>query len=128
MAVQIKIKGNKETNEFKDAIALKEIFEKEFRDSSIDGDILIICNATLFGQDTKDVDLIALGSFDKYSQRIKSKAKSTIKNGERSDKENLEAGYVKQTSPYGVHRWEKQLKQEERTVFIKDFCFVIETK
>ena len=30
MAVKINIKGNRETSEYKDAIALKEIFENEF--------------------------------------------------------------------------------------------------
>lgn len=102
MAVQINIKGNKDTNEFKDAIALKELFENEFRNKSINGEILIICNATLFGQETKDVDLIALGNFEKYSLRIKSKARTSNK--------------------------DEELEQIERTVFINDFCFVIETK
>ena len=103
MAVKIRIKGNKETNEFKDAVALKEIFEFEFRTLKIEGEILIICNATLFGQETKDIDLIAIGKFDKYSLRLKSKSK-TSKNGE------------------GI------LEQEMRTIFINDFCFVFETK
>jgi hypothetical protein len=100
MAVSIKIKGNNETNEFKDAIALKEIFEAEFRNQDTNGEILIICNATLFGQETKDIDLIAIGKFDRYSQRIKTKSKTN--NGE--------------------------LEQELRSVFINDFCFVFETK
>ena len=101
MAIKIKLKGNQETAEYKDAIVLKEIFENEFRNSSVDGEILIISNATLFGQDTKDVDIIVLGKFDKYSTRIKTKSKL-------SDKTILE--------------------QKDRTLFINDFCFVIETK
>ena len=100
MSVRIKIKGNNETNEYKDALALKEIFELEFRDGQVNGEILIICNATLFGQETKDVDLIAIGKFEKYSQRIKTKHKSS--NGTED--------------------------QQMRTVFINDFCFVFETK
>ncbi|PKG42529.1 DNA/RNA helicase domain-containing protein, partial [Psychroflexus sp. MES1-P1E] len=100
MAVKINIKGNKETNEFKDAIALKEIFESEFRNAQIDGEILILCNATLFGQSTKDIDLIAIGKFEKYRQKIKAKSKS----------------------PDG------ELEQKMRTIFINDFCFVFETK
>lgn len=100
MSVKIKIKGNKETNEFKDALALKEIFESEFRNAQIDGEILILCNATLFGQSTKDIDLIAIGKFKKYHERIKAKSKS----------------------PDG------ELEQKIRTVFINDFCFVFETK
>ena len=101
MAVKVKIKGNTETNEYKDSIILKEIFESEFRNIPIVGEILIICNATLFGQDTKDVDIIVIGKFEKYSTRIKTKSKL-------SDKTILE--------------------QKERTLFINDFCFVIETK
>lgn len=100
MAVSIKIKGNNETNEFKDAIALKEIFEAEFRNKDTNGEILIICNATLFGQETKDIDLIAIGNFEKYRQKIKTKS--------RANKEDLE--------------------QKMRTVFINNFCFVFETK
>src|SRR5690606_24122775 len=100
MAVKIKIKGNPDTNEHKDALALKEIFELEFRSGQINGEILIICNATLFGQETKDIDLIAIGKFEKYSQRIKTKHKS----------------------PDGIN------DHEMRTVFINDFCFVFETK
>ncbi|MBP8975546.1 MAG: AAA family ATPase [Bacteroidetes bacterium] len=100
MSVKIRIKGNQGTNEYKDAIALKEIFENEFRNKSINGEILIISNATLFGQDTKDVDLIVIGKFEKYSIKVKTKAK--IK--------------------------DKEFKQEERLLFISDFCFVIETK
>ena len=100
MAVSIKIKGNNETNEFKDAVALKEIFEAEFRNQDTNGEILIICNATLFGQETKDIDLIAIGKFEKHSQRIKAKSKTN----------------------------NEVLKQELRSVFVNDFCFVFETK
>lgn len=101
MAIKYKIKGNTETNEYQDAIVLKGIFENEFRNLQVDGEILIISNATLFGQDTKDVDVIIVGKFDKYSTRIKTKSK--------------------------VNK-DQVLKQEERTLFINDFCFVIETK
>lgn len=100
MSVSIKIKGNNETNEYKDAIYLKEIFEKEFSNKDIEGEILIISNATLFGQETKDVDLIALGKFERCRQRINCKAKSN----------------------------DGLLEQQNRTVFINDFCFVFETK
>lgn len=106
MAVKINIKGNKETSEFKDAIALKEIFETEFRNGQIEGEILILCNATLFGQSTKDIDLIAIGKFEKYRQKIKTKSKT-----KREGASEIET-----------------LDQEMRTVFINDFCFVFETK
>jgi hypothetical protein len=101
MAIKYKIKGNTETNEYQDAIVLKGIFESEFRNLQVDGEILIISNATLFGQDTKDVDIIVVGKFDKYSTRVKTKSKVSK---------------------------DQVLEQEERTLFINDFCFVIETK
>ena len=106
MAVIIKIKGNKETNEYKDAIALKEMFESEFRNDQIDGEILILCNATLFGQSTKDIDLIAIGKFDKYRQEIKTNSRT------------------KKSNELGI----ETLEQKMRTVFINDFCFVFESK
>ena len=55
MAVTIRIKGNKETNEYQDALALKQIFEGEFADNKTNGEILIISNATLFGQEIKEL-------------------------------------------------------------------------
>ncbi|MBI9073507.1 MAG: AAA family ATPase [Melioribacteraceae bacterium] len=70
---------------------------------------MIISNATLFGQVTKDVDLIAIGKFEKYSITIKSKAK-TNKAHNLTDEE-LE-----------------KLSEKERLVFVNDFCFVFETK
>ena len=104
MSVKIIIKGNNETNEYKDALALKEIFESEFRDGQVTGGILIMSNATLFGQETKDIDLIAIGKFEKYRQNVKTKHKSF---GENKSV---------------IH------DQEMRTIFINDFCFVFETK
>lgn len=104
MAVSIKIKGNNETNEFKDAVALKEIFEAEFRNKDTNGEILIICNATLFGQETKDIDLIAIGKFENYSSRLKAKTRTKYKGN-----------------------W-TNLDEEFRNVYINDFCFVFETK
>ena len=104
MPVKVRIKGNTETNEYKDALALKEIFEDEFRNGQVNGEILIISNATLFGQETKDIDLIAIGKFEKYRQRVKTKHKSYGENKSI------------------VH------EQEMRTIFINDFCFVFETK
>ena len=101
MSVIIRIKGNKETTEYQDALALKQIFEHEFSDNKTNGEILIISNATLFGQEVKDVDLVVLGNFEKYSCRIKTKAKNNKK---------------------------EELELKERTVFVNSFCFVIETK
>lgn len=100
MEVSVKIKGNQETNEYKDAIALKNIFINEFRDKKVRGEILIICNATLFGQETKDIDLIAIGKFEKYNLKIKTRSRIN----------------------------KKKLEQKMRNIFINDFCFVFETK
>ena len=101
MPIQVLIKGNNETNEYIDAVALKNIFDNDFKNITQDGKVLIICNATLFGQETKDVDLIVIGNFEKYSQKIKTKSRT-------SNQEELEL--------------------KERVVFFNDFCFVIETK
>ena len=52
MAVNIRIKGNKETNEYKDAIALKEIFETEFRNSKTNGEIIKYAPTENYPEDT----------------------------------------------------------------------------
>ena len=107
MAVSIRIKGSNETNEYKDALVLKQIFEAEFQDGKTNGEILIISNATLFGQEVKDVDIIVLGNFEKYSCKIRSKAKT--KNPQKKDE------FI-------------ELDLKERLVFVNSFSFVIETK
>lgn len=98
MAVKISVKGNSETNEYQDAIELKEIFETEFRNTSVDGEILIISNATLFGQETKDVDIIALGKLNNYSIRVKTGSKY----------------------PKGI---DDPSDLQERLMYVNDFCF-----
>lgn len=103
MALNISIKGNNETSEYQDALALKQIFEKSIP-NDVNGEILIVCNATLFGQEVKDIDLIVIGKFEKYSCKIVSSART----GGKDDRQNLE--------------------EKERLVYINDFCFVIETK
>jgi len=104
MAVKINIKGDKDTNEYKDALVLKHIFENDFSKSDTSGEILIISGATLFGQEVKDIDLIVLGNFDKYSCKIKTKAET------------------------GSYQNKEELEMKERLVFVNSFCFVIETK
>lgn len=106
MAVTINILGNQETDEYKDALVLKEIFEKGLS-NDISGRILIISNATLFGQEVKDVDIIALGSFDKYSLKLNTRAKYSASNGKDEIVDN---------------------EIMERLIFINDFCFVFECK
>ncbi len=106
MAVTINIKGNKDTDEYQDALVLKEIFEQGIP-HHINGRILIISNATLFGQETKDIDIIAIGSFEKYSLNLNTRAKSR----DKQKKEDVLDDEIK-----------------ERRVFINDFCFVFECK
>ncbi len=101
MSIKIRIKGNKETNEYQDALELKQLLESSLDINSTNGEILIIANATLFGQETKDVDLIVMGNLEKYSCKIKTKAVSLNK---------------------------EELELKERTVFVNSFCFTIETK
>jgi hypothetical protein len=101
MPIKIRIKGNKETNEYQDALELKQLLESSLDINSTNGEILIIANATLFGQETKDVDLIVIGNFEKYSCRVKTKAITTNK---------------------------EELELKERTVFVNNFCFTVETK
>lgn len=101
MPIKIRIKGNKDTNEYQDALELKQLLEKSINLNITEGEILIISNATLFGQETKDIDLIVVGHFEKYSCKIKSKA---------------------------VTNNRVELEVKERLVFINNFCFTIETK
>ncbi len=104
MAIAFRIKGNKDTSEYQDALFLKQQLEKEFSDNKTNGEILIISNATLFGQETKDVDIIVVGTFENYSCKVNTKAVTT------------------------VNKKTQEIKQQERTVYVGNFCFVIETK
>ena len=62
MPVEIKIKGDETSNEYKAGLQLKKLFEQSISDK-IEGNILIACNVTLFGQEIKDVDIVVIGSF-----------------------------------------------------------------
>ena len=118
MSVKIRIKGNHKTNEYKDAIVLKEIFEKEFINTSAKGEILIISNATLFGQDTKDVDLIVIGKLDQCIINVKTKTKT--------DRKKIADANMAEEKERAL---EIELEQrKERVLSISDFCFVIEVK
>ncbi|MDV6167766.1 AAA family ATPase [Flavobacterium sp. DG1-102-2] len=100
--VNITIKGFEGTSEYNDARILKQIFQASL--SRINGEILIIPNATLFGQAVKDIDLIAIGRLENYSTIINTKARTKRFNE-----------YI-------------ELDEEMRKVYINDFCFVFETK
>ena len=94
MAIAFRIKGNKDTSEYQDALFLKQQLEKEFSDNKTNGEILIISNATLFGQETKDVDIIVVGTFENYSCKVNTKAVTT------------------------VNKKTQEIKQQERTVYV----------
>lgn len=103
MRLDIIIKGDTETNEYKDAQDLKSIFERDLP-PGVTGKILIISNATLFGQAVKDVDLVVVGHLENYDLQFDVPARKLEKN-KFSD-----------------------LPSRAREISIKNFCFVIETK
>ena len=102
MSINIKIKGQVDTDEYKAALQLKKIFEtsipKELEGNIIEGDINIVSNVTLFGQEVKDVDLVVFGRIGKgFKRRLKFRPK----NGEE---------YI------------------TKNVYFSNFCFTIELK
>lgn len=104
MALEFIIKGSQGTDEYKDALELKRIFESTIP-KDVKGKILLISNATLFGQPIKDIDMVAIGFFDNYKIEIKSRAKY------RKDKE-----------------WVFDNEVKKRLIYCNDFCFVFENK
>ena len=97
MSVDITIKGPKNTPEYRDAERLGCIFEQQVY-NKLDGRVLLVANATLFGQATKDVDIIVFGAIDRFYLDLNCR---THENG-------------------------SEIKQ--RRVFINNFCFCIESK
>jgi hypothetical protein len=97
MSVEITIKGPKNTPEYRDAERLKRVFEQQIY-NKLDGRILIVANATLFGQATKDVDIIVFGTVDRFYLDLNC----------RTHEDNSEI--------------------KPRRVFINNFCFCIESK
>jgi len=104
MAITIKIKSNNEaSSESTAARQLKEQLEKELSASSryATGEILIISNVTLFGQETKDIDIVLIGKLQNFKQQITSTA---------------------------TDRNHTQLPEVKRESYINSFCYVIEVK
>lgn len=108
MAIKFTIKGNEKTPEYQDALRLKELLEADLVALKISGEILIISNATLFGQEVKDVDLIVLGKFEKFAVKGINTEAITYENHSRQHSDKLQ--------------------RKKRDVYVNDFCFVIETK
>lgn len=62
MAISVTLTGQDGTDEFKAGIDLKKMLMSEIPDS-IEGEILISTNVTLFGQEVKDIDIVVIGKF-----------------------------------------------------------------
>ena len=104
MPVKIKITGARQnTDEYRAANELKEMLEEAFKSfPKADGEILLASNATLIGQEIKDIDLIVLGKLKNFRLQLKTKAKNRERNIDHDVK--------------------------SRSVFLNDFCFVVEVK
>lgn len=102
MLINIKIKGQADTDEYKVGLQLKKMFETSIPDELdgkvIEGNISIVTNVTLFGQEVKDVDIVVFG---KLGQGYKRKLKFRPRN---------EENYI------------------IKNVFFSNFCFTIELK
>lgn len=97
MPINIKIKGQIDTDEYKAGQELKTLFEKSIP-KDIEGDVTIVSNVTLFGQEVKDVDLVVFGKIGTgFKRRLKFKP--------RNEEEYTESN-----------------------VFFSNFCFTIELK
>ena len=104
MGIVVRIKCNNEgSSESMAANQLKKQLEKELSGTSqfTKGEILIISNVTLFGQETKDIDIIMIGILQNYKLKVNSTAK---------DRKNA------------------LLPEAMRDIFINSFCYVIEVK
>lgn len=97
MSINIKIKGQVESDEYKAGQELKAIFQKSFP-QEIEGEITIVPNVTLFGQEVKDIDIVVFG---KLGQGFKRKLKF---------RPRYEDEYIK------------------KNVYFSNFCFTIELK
>ena len=123
MSVNIILKtgGDTSSREYRDALKLKNIFEKSLS-SNIYGDILIYSSAILFGQKIKDIDIICCGKFKNLNLNIKCRVENTDKQKKPSDKE----------SNILIDEDDQKLNDDNqiklRDVRIRDFIFCIENK
>lgn len=63
------IGGNKESDEYKAALKLKEIILSSISKNTI-GEIVLYANATFMGQEVKDVDIMMIGMLKNYSIKV----------------------------------------------------------
>ena len=97
MPINIRIKGQADTDEYKAGQELKALFEKSIP-QEIEGEITIVSNVTLFGQDVKDIDLVVFGNIGQgFRRKLKFRPNS-------------------------------EEKFTEKNVFFSNFCFTIELK
>ncbi len=130
MSVEIKIKGSFDTPEYKDALELKKKFDSHIP-KDINGQILIINNATLFGQEVKDIDLIVIGNFErKNNLKLNIKTKYCFEDflsNKSKYQENEDYKILNENPKTSKVRVLKD-KFEFSNVYFNNFCFVIETK
>jgi len=103
MPINVKIKGQADTDEYKAAQELKLMIEKHISEEidgyeNINGEIAIISNVTLFGQEVKDVDIVVFGKMEKgFKMQLKFRPKN-------------------------------QTEYVNKNIYFSNFCFVIELK
>lgn len=97
MSVKIKLKGQPDSDEYKAGQELKLIFENSLP-QEIEGDITIVSNVTLFGQEVKDIDIVVFG---KLGQGFKRKLKFRPRDEE---------------------------EYKTKNVYFSNFCFTVELK
>lgn len=107
MPVNILIKSygysmNEPSGEENAAFSLKRQFEEELKQyPQASGEILIINNVTLFGQEIKDIDLIVLANLSNFKIELTSRA---------------------------INHKNELLEERKREIFVNTFCYVIELK
>ena len=61
--------GNKESDEYKAALKLKDIIISSMPQNAI-GEIILYANATFMGQEVKDIDIMMIGMLKNYSVKV----------------------------------------------------------
>lgn len=71
MSVQVYVLGaNHDSDEYKAALKLRNIINDGLCQLSVIGEVVIYANATLFGQDVKDIDLLMIGILQNYTPEL----------------------------------------------------------
>lgn len=140
MAVEITIRqGERESDEYKASLRLKEIFENEFKRSNAEGEIFIYPNVTLIGCRVKDIDIVVFGRLDKHicSQQLNCEVfDKNLENNIDDIEGNIESLKKLEDKEQEIKELEQKLKRLKdkrrenklRKVGVRNFCFVIELK